>query len=844
MAIGRNDAPGRSGHGPAAIAACARTLLAGTALVPLALAGFATLPLSAALAQDCSFTNTSDSGAGSLRQCMIDAGDGGTVSSGIVLPPGTTVTVSAPIIIDKSLTIGGSNSFTVSAPLSHAFELSGSGDTLTVGNMVRIVTAVGSGIYAGSGGNTVSLEGALGTAGEYAHGIEAGSGHNAVTVSGAMRTTGRVAIGVFVDGGGSTVTVSGSIETTGNFANGIRVLGGDSIIVVSGTISAANSDAIFVGLGANNRIELQPGYAISGDVKSFNGDTLVFGGVGTGSFDLGRIGFFAPARTRFVNFGTFVVDSGTWSFSGATTEAFTVNGGTLAGTGTFGGLTVAAGGIHAPGNSIGTQTVNGPYANHGVLEVEIAENGVSDQVQVNGPVDVTGGTLRVLALPGAGTLRNTETYRIIDNDGVDAIIGSFTLDNTLAFFDGSLDHAGGTGNDIELTMTRNALGLVDVAQTINQKSAAASLVGLGASSPIYRQILGLSAADARAAYDSVSGEIHASGQHVIDATFALFQSGLGGNAPAGNGGQFIPLAYAAQPVTHAGLGAIHDLEHSPALHWMWLKPLAGRGSVAADGNAAALDWSAAGLAAGYEGEMQLAGGDAGFGIGAGYLNSAGTVAARASTMSGNGGYLGAYGSWTNGPLALSGSLAYGATHVATSRDIVVGAITDTATAGYWSHSIGIDLEAGYGFALGEALTVSPIGTLATGWSGHGGAAETGAGALNATIDPSGAWLLDTGLGLELAHTSQLADGGSLTLKGRALWQHRFGDTNPVQTLMLAGSPTASTVQGPAGDRDRLLVGLGLDYAPSDAITASLSYSGAFSGSEASHGLAAGIKVGF
>jgi uncharacterized protein with beta-barrel porin domain len=40
--------------------------------------------------------------------------------------------------------------------------------------------------------------------------------------------------------------------------------------------------------------------------------------------------------------------------------AFTVNGGTVKGTGTFGDLTVNNG-MLAPGNSIGTMTVNGVF---------------------------------------------------------------------------------------------------------------------------------------------------------------------------------------------------------------------------------------------------------------------------------------------------------------------------------------------------------------------------------------------------------------------------------------------------------------------------------------------------
>lgn len=278
-------------------------------------------------------------------------------------------------------------------------------------------------------------------------------------------------------------------------------------------------------------------------------------------------------------------------------------------------------------------------------------------------------------------------------------------------------------------------------------------------------------------------------------------------------------------------------------HYAWLRPVGGGGVVFADGNAGQLDWWAGGLALGYEGQARLGGGDARFGLGLGYLVNGASLLSRLSTLEGQGIHGGIYGGWSDGAMSLSGSLAYGAHHISTSRDVVIGALTETAKADYWAQSIGIDIEGSYGFALTNTVSIAPVGTLRAAWSGHNGVTETGAGALNATVDPAGFWQLDAGLGIELAYEASLGNGAVVTLSS-ALWEHAFGDVRPEQSLALAGGGGSFAVAGPAAGRDRLKLGASLAYQPDDDITLSLEYGGTLFGGQQSHTATAGITVAF
>ena len=89
-------------------------------------------------------------------------------------------------------------------------------------------------------------------------------------------------------------------------------------------------------------------------------------------------------------------------------------GGTLRGTGTVGSITNM--GIVAPGMSIGTLTVNGPYVESGTLQIEVNDAGQSSLLNVNGNVTINpGSTLQLL--PEPGSYSNPVTYTVVDFTG-------------------------------------------------------------------------------------------------------------------------------------------------------------------------------------------------------------------------------------------------------------------------------------------------------------------------------------------------------------------------------------------------------------------------------------------
>jgi fibronectin-binding autotransporter adhesin len=131
-------------------------------------------------------------------------------------------------------------------------------------------------------------------------------------------------------------------------------------------------------------------------------------------------------------------------------------GGVIGGTGTIGQGLFGTGGTVAPGTSPGILNTAGlSLSGASTLAVEL--NGATpgtgyDQLAVTGAVSV-GGTLSI-NLGYAPTVG--DTFRIIDNDGGDAVIGTFSgLAEGALIVVGStpmiISYVGGTGNDVVLT---------------------------------------------------------------------------------------------------------------------------------------------------------------------------------------------------------------------------------------------------------------------------------------------------------------------------------------------------------------------------------------------------------
>ncbi len=154
--------------------------------------------------------------------------------------------------------------------------------------------------------------------------------------------------------------------------------------------------------------------------------------------------------------------NGTVIVEGSQSSPFTVlDGRTLKGRGTVGDIFVQSGGHVAPGLSPGCfSTSNASFSSsNSNFDVELA--GLTpcneyDRLVVTGTVDVSGATLNTLLLnsfkPAAGS-----SFTIIDNDGSEAVIGTFAgLAEGATFAIGNtifkISYVGGTGNDVVLTV--------------------------------------------------------------------------------------------------------------------------------------------------------------------------------------------------------------------------------------------------------------------------------------------------------------------------------------------------------------------------------------------------------
>lgn len=289
-----------------------------------------------------------------------------------------------------------------------------------------------------------------------------------------------------------------------------------------------------------------------------------------------------------------VVLNGQNDFSGGTTVSegelvvngaigdVVVEGGTLSGTGSVGAMTVASGATVAPGASIGTLSAGGDivFESGSLYEVEIGAAGESDLLSTTGAVTLDGGVVSVTALADfeVGT-----SYQILHADGG----GSGEFDGVTGDVE-SLFLAAELGydvNDVFLEVIQ-AQDFADVALTPNQAAAAGGADSLGPGSPVWDAIVVLDdEADATAAFDALSGEIHASmqtalledGLRILDATQERLRAATG-SGDSGASGQVVTGTPGGLSFWGQGLGSWRELD--------------------GDGNAGSLDLSLGGFAMG------------------------------------------------------------------------------------------------------------------------------------------------------------------------------------------------------------------------------------------------------
>lgn len=215
--------------------------------------------------------------------------------------------------------------------------------------------------------------------------------------------------------------------------NGTVNFGVNGFLVIGGNNGTSEFDGSFTGIG------FASGYTV--------------GKNGSGTFTIGGNSTYTAGITHV--FGGKVVINGSQPQIPVTVDP----GATLGGSGTVG--TIAANGIISPGNSPGILTSsNVTFTATGNFTVELTgpNPGVGgyDQLNVRGTVSLATATLTVI--PAFTTPVSVgQQFTIINNDLADAITGTFNgLANGSLFTAGGytfrINYAGGTGNDVVLTL--------------------------------------------------------------------------------------------------------------------------------------------------------------------------------------------------------------------------------------------------------------------------------------------------------------------------------------------------------------------------------------------------------
>jgi outer membrane autotransporter protein len=386
------------------------------------------------------------------------------------------------------------------------------------------------------------------------------------------------------------------------------------------------------------------------------------------------------------------------------------------------------------------------------------------------------------------------------------------------------------------TLARTA-SFASVGWTRNQIATGTGVDSLGFGNPIFNTVLYGTAAQARQAFDALSGELHASTAGVLvdesrdlrDAVLGRLRQASFDNAAGGTASHAARAAAFAETVPETKT-------HSSRLTF-WAQGLGARGRIDGDGNAATVGRRHAGAVAGFDGAVD----DWRFGFAAGYSDSAVGVDARASSASVGSGHAAFYGAGSAGAWSVRAGMAYSYHQIDTTRTIAFPGFVDRASAAYHGGTTQVFGEIGYGFGLGP-VALEPFAGAAWVQARTSGFTEKGGvAALTGARDREEAGF--TTLGTRLA-TSVAVGGITLAPRLSAAWQHVLGDVTPVTTLSFASGGTAFEIAGAPLARDSVLLEAGADLYLNAQTTLGILYQGQVARNAEGHAVRGRLAVRF
>lgn len=541
---------------------------------------------------------------------------------------------------------------------------------------------------------------------------------------------------------------------------------------------------------------------LSGDSSAYSGNTLVQSGV----LDLAPTGKLG---------GTLTLASGAL----------------LQGTGQVGSTTLQSGAMLAPGSVNSTLNVAGDLTFlPGSIYQVAADPASSDsaRVAVSGTANLAGSVVHV---GPESDFKSTRQYTILT---AGTVIGQFnTVSSNYAYLNPALRYG---AQDVTLQLERKqvpadpgrAITFADAAQSANQRAVANALDSLPSGNALHEYILTLPNGAPPAAFDSLSGEAHAS----------VASSLMGGTSVTRN----LPLSHLranlnagmrpGAPTAQAG-GAPSPLSlPSSNAQPAWAELIGNWQTRNATDNTAQVRQHTGGVFAGADHAVGR-----GWRVGGavGYTDSKIRVDDRASKADVSGYSAAIYGGKSfdagAGKLNLLLGTSYTWHDVSTERYATVAGTSQKLTAGYGASATQLFTELGYALPLSDRSTLEPFGGVA--WSDLRSRSfkETGgSAALNGQSSSDKQTSSTLGVRAQTGFTLAGAEG---RLRGMLGWRHAFGDVLPQSTMAFDGGQ-AFTVSGSAIARNAAVAELGAEVAVSRNASLGLSYSGQYGGGNREH----------